>query len=154
MGCSTVVLLCNRVKANYTGNNATVKWDEYDFTFVNFSSFIHVSNESFVFPFHVQHVFSNDRKERGWKVVLQKDHYGRWIIETIQIDLTNFDMFRLDNIDDYTCFQAPISIQESIQLATIVGGSIVALLDLVVNEGEDDGIDSTIKFATSCDNDG
>jgi hypothetical protein len=63
-------------------------------------------------------------------------------------------MFRLDNIDDYTCLQARVSIQKSIQLATIVGGSIVALLDLVVNEGEDDGIDNTIKFATSCDNDG
>ncbi len=35
-----VVLLCNRVKTNYTRNNATMKWDEYDFIFVNFSSLI------------------------------------------------------------------------------------------------------------------
>ncbi len=150
-----VVLLCNRVKANYIGNNATMKWNEYDFTFVNFSSLIHVSNQSFVFPFHVQQFFfSNDQKERGWKVVLQKDPYGKWITKTIQVDLTKFDMFKLDNIDDYTCLQAPISIRESIQLATIVGGYIVPPLDLVVNEGEDDGIDNTIESTTSCDNDG
>jgi hypothetical protein len=57
-------------------------------------------------------------------------------------------MFRLDNIDDYTCLKAIVSMQESIQPTTIVGGSIVA------NEGEDVGIDNIIKFATSCDNDG
>jgi hypothetical protein len=39
-----VILLCNKVKANYIRNNATMKWDEYDFTFVNFSSLIFVSN--------------------------------------------------------------------------------------------------------------
>ncbi len=62
-------------------------------------------------------------------------------------------MFKLDNIDDYTCLQAPISIRESIQPATIVSGYIVAPLDLVVNEREDDGIDNTIESTTSCDND-
>jgi hypothetical protein len=55
-------------------------------------------------------------------------------------------MFRLDNIDDYTCLQAPLSIQESIQPATIVGGSIVAPLYFVANEREDDGIDNTIDM--------
>ncbi len=94
------------------------------------------------------------KRERGWKLVLQKDPYGRWITEIIQVDLTKFDMFRLDNIDDYTCLQAPLSIQESIQPATIVGGSIVAPLYFIANEGEDDGIDNTIKYATSCDNHG
>jgi hypothetical protein len=57
--------------------------------------------------------------------------------------------------DDNTCLQALISIEESIQLATIVGGSIIASLnlDLVVHEGEDDGVDSAKEYATSCDND-
>jgi hypothetical protein len=32
-------------------------------------------------------------------------------------------MFRFDNIDDYIDLQAPISIEEFIQLATIVGSS-------------------------------
>jgi len=63
-------------------------------------------------------------------------------------------MFILDNINDYTCLQVPISIEESIQPITIVGGSIVAPLDLVINEGKDDAEDNITEFATSCDNDG
>ncbi len=53
-------------------------------------------------------------------------------------------MFHFANIDDYTSLQAPISIEESIQLATIVGGSTIAPLnlDLVNHEGEDDGVDN------------
>jgi hypothetical protein len=65
-------------------------------------------------------------------------------------------MFQLDNIDDYTCLQALVSIEESIQLATIINNSIVALvdLDLVVHEGEDDGVDNAKESRTRCDNDG
>jgi hypothetical protein len=63
-------------------------------------------------------------------------------------------MFILDNINDYTCLQVPISIEESIQLVTIVGSSIVAPLDLVANEGKNDGVDYITEFATSCDNNG
>jgi hypothetical protein len=67
-----------------------------------------------------------------------------------------FDMFRLDNIDNYTCLQAHVSIEESIQLATTIGNSTIAPLDLdlVAHEGEDDGVNSTKEYATSCDNDG
>jgi hypothetical protein len=48
-------------------------------------------------------------------------------------------MFQLDNIDDYIGLQALISTKEFIQLATIVGGSNVAPLNLglVTHEGED-----------------
>jgi hypothetical protein len=53
-------------------------------------------------------------------------------------------MFRLDNNDDYTCLQAHVNINESIQPAMVVGGFIV--IDLVANvffiEGEDDGINN------------
>jgi hypothetical protein len=58
-------------------------------------------------------------------------------------------MFILDNINDYTCLQVSISVEESIQHVTIVGGSIVAPLNLVANEGKDDGVDNIMKFATS-----
>jgi hypothetical protein len=63
-------------------------------------------------------------------------------------------MFILDNINDYTCLQVLIFVEESIQLVTIVSSSIVAPLYLVVDEGKYDGIDNIMKFATSCDNDG
>jgi hypothetical protein len=75
----TIVLLCNWVKVDYNESNATIKQDEYGFTFVNFSSLIPISNQSFVFPIHVEQVFfsSCDSRERGWKVVLQKDLCGQ-----------------------------------------------------------------------------
>jgi hypothetical protein len=61
-----------------------------------------------------------------------------------------FDMFWLDNIDNYSCLRAHVSI-ESIQLATTIGNFTIAPLDLdlVACEGEDNGVNST-----SCDNDG
>jgi hypothetical protein len=67
-------------------------------------------------------------------------------------------MFRLDNIDDFKGLQVHVFIVESIQPTTIKGSSIVAPIVLVVNvslnEGEDDGVDNTLKYGTSCDNDG
>ncbi len=65
-------------------------------------------------------------------------------------------MFQFDNINDYTGLQAPISIEKSIQLATTIGDSIIAPLNLnlVVHEGEDDGVDSVEESITSCDIDG
>jgi hypothetical protein len=46
-----VMLLCNWVKKNCNENNVTIKWDEYDFTFVNFRSLIPI------FPLHIKQVF-------------------------------------------------------------------------------------------------
>jgi hypothetical protein len=67
-------------------------------------------------------------------------------------------MFRLDNIDDFKGLQVHVFIVESIQPTTIIGGSIVAPIVLVVNvspnEGEGDGVNNTLKYGTSCDNDG
>ncbi len=68
---NTIVLLCNLVKANYTGSSATIKRDAYGFTFINFSSFILIFDYSIAFPLHVEQVFfSGAPKEQGWKVVL------------------------------------------------------------------------------------
>lgn len=53
----TIVFLFNWVKANYHGNNAIVKRDEYGFTLVNFSPLIPISAKYFAFPLHVQQVF-------------------------------------------------------------------------------------------------
>ncbi len=75
---NTIVLLYNWVKANYNGSNATIKQDEYGFVLVKFSYFIPISDQSFVFPLHVEQVFfPNDARKRGWKVVLWKEPRGR-----------------------------------------------------------------------------
>lgn len=52
-----VVLFCNWVKTNHIGNNAIVKRNEYKFTLVNFTSLIPISDQSLVFPLHVDQVF-------------------------------------------------------------------------------------------------
>jgi hypothetical protein len=71
-------LFCNWVKADYIGNNVIVKRDEYGFIVVNFTSLIPIFDKSFVFPLHVEQVvFSNDLKERGWKVTLWKEPHRR-----------------------------------------------------------------------------
>ncbi len=91
--------------------------------------------------------------------MLRKDHPGKRIIETIQVDPIEFDMFRFDNINDYKGLQALVSIKGSIPPTTIVGGFIVAPIDLVVDhvfdEEEDDGANNTLEDSnTSCDSDG
>jgi len=79
------------VKTNCSGNNVTIKWDEYDFTFINFDSLIPI------FPLHVKHIFfsSCDSRERGWKLILQRNPYRKRIIE---IDPVEFDMFKVGNV--------------------------------------------------------
>ncbi len=54
MVINNVVFFNNWVKANYIGNNAMVKKDEYGFILVNFNSFIPISNQSFAFSIHVE----------------------------------------------------------------------------------------------------
>jgi len=78
-----VVLLCNCVKTNYVENNATTKQNEYNFIFLNFNSLIPISDQSFVFPLHVdQSVFckwpKGKKTESGFvKGILKEINY--WI---------------------------------------------------------------------------
>jgi hypothetical protein len=54
MVINNVVVFSNWVKANYIGNNAMVKRDEYGFAVVKFNSFIPISDQSFAFSIHVE----------------------------------------------------------------------------------------------------
>jgi hypothetical protein len=102
-----------------------------------------------------QVLFSKDPKERSWKVVLWKDPHGRHIIEKVQIDPTNLDMFRLENLDEYVGLQASISIDEYIQPTIVLGGSTVNVVDVVVDafDGEeDDGTNNLKGFDSSSNN--
>jgi hypothetical protein len=78
---------------------------------------------------HVKQVFFyKDPKERaGLKVVLRKDPFGRHVTNKVQINLVELDMFRMETADEYLSLLAPISIDESIQLANIVAGLIFLL---------------------------
>jgi len=76
----TVLLVCQWVKANYRGRNATVKKDEWGFTMANFGALVPFGYESFAFPIHCQQVFfSDDEDEPDWKVVLRTEVRGHRI---------------------------------------------------------------------------
>lgn len=54
----TIVLVCEWVKANYRGRNATVKKDEWGFKMANFNALVPYGYESFAFQFIVTMYFS------------------------------------------------------------------------------------------------
>ncbi len=75
----------------------------------------------------------------------------------IQIDPMELDTFRLQDVDDSIGLQAFISIEELVQLATIVRGVNVATIDVVANVlpnegGEDDGT-NVDRYATTFNSD-
>jgi hypothetical protein len=125
---------------------------------VNLGSLISILDQTFAFPLHVEQVFFSrcDYRERGWKVVLQKDPHGRQITESIQLDPIEFDMSRVGNADDYSGLQVLVSIQKTNQLPTIARGFIVNAIDLNAddNEGDqDNGFDSLEDYASENSND-
>jgi len=61
-----VLLICDWIKANFRGRNATMKKDEWGFIMANFRLLVPFGYESFVFPIHCQQVsFSDDDGELG-----------------------------------------------------------------------------------------
>ncbi len=51
----------------------------------------------------------------------------------IQTNSTKFDIFRLENVDNYIGIQVHISIMELVQLVTIVGDFTILVPNLVVD---------------------
>ncbi len=147
---NTIMFFYNWVKVIYVGSSATIKRDEYDFTFVNFNSFIPFSNASFVFPIHIEQVFfSKDPKEKGWKVILQKDPLWRCVIGSVETNPINLDMFRIDNADRYIGLQALVFVPKSIQKVIVVGGLTITSVDLVV-DGDVGMIDNNANNLKEC----
>ena len=69
-----LLLYCKWVQATWSGPRATMKRDEYGFTFVKFEHTIPYSSDSFAFPLHAQQVFFvDDVAHPRWKVVLRKE---------------------------------------------------------------------------------
>ncbi len=105
-------------------------------------------------PLHVEQVFFSrcDSRERVWKIVLRKDFHGRQIVENIQIDPIEFDMFKVGNVDKYFGLQATTFIQDLVKPIDVVGGCVVSATDLVANVyngKEENGVESLEDYATS-----
>ena len=73
-----VLLVCNRVKANYQGKNTIICKDKWGFSLVNFEQKLSCCKESFTFSKHCKQVFFlNSHKLPNWKVVLRNEVCGR-----------------------------------------------------------------------------
>ena len=91
-----VVLVCNFVKANYIGDNATIKKDRWGFTSVNYGRrYGSVSQDSFAFPIHCEQVFYSEAMEApGWRVLLRKEVRSTKVLPT-QEEEAEPEMFQM-----------------------------------------------------------
>ena len=109
----TVLLICEWVKANYRGRNATVKKDEWGFTMANFNALVAYGYESFAFPIHCDQVFfSDDEDEPGWRVVLRTEVRGRRIDNEMDEE-EEAEMFAMGRDLDFEGLRASTEIPET-----------------------------------------
>ena len=112
-GHCTVLLVCDWVKANYRGRNATVKKDEWGFTLANFRSMVPFGYESLAFPIHCKQVFfSDDEDEPGWKVVLWTEVRGQRIDNEMEEE-EDPEMFAMGRDDDFDGLRVPMEVPET-----------------------------------------
>ena len=77
-----VVLVCDFVKANYVGENATIKKDKWGFTLANYRRrYGNICCDSFAFLVHCEQMFYFEAtKAPGWRVVLRKEVRGKRVL--------------------------------------------------------------------------
>ena len=97
-----VVLVCDFVKANYRGENATIKRDKWGFTLANYSRrYGTICRDSFAFPSHCEQVFYSDAKESpGWRVVLRKEVRGRRVLPNTNNE-DDAELFQMGRDEDF-----------------------------------------------------
>ena len=133
-GHCTMVLICEWVKANYRGRNATVKKDEWGFTLANFNSLVLFGYESLAFPINCDQVFFSDvEEEPGWKVVLRTEVRGRRV-DTAMEGEEETEMFQMGDNADYEGLRTsailpdtipdPVSTGRNIRMNDILGEGI------------------------------
>ena len=108
----TVIFVCDWVKANYRGRNATVKKDEWGFTIANFNTMVSYGYESFAFPVHCDQVFFSDEEDNpGWKVVLRTDVRGRRVDSEME-ERDEIPMFAMGADNEFQGLRAPEEVPE------------------------------------------
>ena len=124
-GLCVVVLFCSWIKANYRGNNATMKRDSWGFNLANFSQPLPFGPESFAFSMHVEQVFfAHAREDPGWKVVLRKEVRSRRVHGNMGA-FEDGGMFSMGENDDHEGLRAPEIIPEENAAALPTGRRIV-----------------------------
>jgi len=121
-----VVLVCDFVKANYRGENATIKKDKWGFTLANYNRRPGiVCRDSFVFPKHCEQVFyCNARESPGWKIVLRKEVRGKRVLPD-NIEANEPELFRMGEDDDFEGLCPQREVGEGPSAAVNTGQDIV-----------------------------
>lgn len=131
-----VLFICDFVKTNYRGRNATVKKDEWGFTMANFSSLVSFGYESFAFPINCDQVFFSDvEEEPGWKIVLRTEVRGRRVDTELE-DEEEPEMFRMGETADFEGLRADAPMEEADAAPCRTGRNIA--MNQVLRDGIDD----------------
>jgi len=120
-----VVLVCDFVKANYMGDNATIVKDKWGFTLANYERRPGIiCRDSFAFPKHCQQVFySNAREAPGWKVVLRKEVRAKRILPHEEEE-REAEMFHMGHDDDFDGLRPEINVGEGPAQAVATGHNV------------------------------
>ena len=125
-----VVLIGTWVRANYRGNAATVKKDQYGFTIANFERMLPFGRDSFAFPSQVEQVFYSDCAEApGWKVIVRTEPRGRRVIATDDEEQGGL-LFRHGRDSEYSGLQVPDQLSEEQVLLSEAGRVIRVTEDI------------------------
>ena len=131
-----VLLVCDWVKANYRGRNATMKKDEWGFTMANFGSLVPFAYESFAFPIHCYQIFfSNDEDEPSWRVILRTEVRGRRVDSQMEQEEES-EMFDMGRDDDFYGLRAAAELSGN--HPHLVGGGRNNEVNKVVNQVVED----------------
>jgi hypothetical protein len=121
-----VVLVCDFVKANYVGENATIKKDKWGFTLANYDRrFGRICRDSFTFPRHCEQVFySNARESPGWRVVLRKEVRGRRVVPNNESE-TEPELFQMGQDEDFEGLRPDREVGEQAVEAATTGENVI-----------------------------
>jgi len=90
------------LKANYNGENASIKKDKWGFTLANYGrTFGCVNQDIFAFPILCEQViYSATREARRWRVVLRKEVRGRRMLPNIAGEAEPI-LFQIEYVEDF-----------------------------------------------------
>lgn len=123
---SLVVLVCDFVKANYNGDNATIKKDKWGFTLANYRrTYGNICRDSFAFPTHCEHVFYSQASEApGWRVVLREEVRGRRVLPN-HVEEEDAELFQMGEDKDFDGLRPEREVGEEQVPAACTGQDVV-----------------------------
>ena len=131
-----VVLVCDFVKAQYRGENATIKRDRWGFTLANYDQrYGSISWDSFAFSRHCEQVFYSDARESpGWRVVMRKEVRGKRVIPNEGSD-HEAQLFQMGHDDDFEGLRPDRDVGEDEEEAADTGEEVILEPAIRANRG-------------------